>query len=153
MCDERAYAPAPTESGSTTMPNVLKATFGGSATVLALQRTGFSFSIEIYHINLDLLPHTAIATRVYQRKKNSLTLRKQLYCTFRTEDQFGQVAQFAQFGRNMQTPTLMIWADKWRYTIGQNKKLSTRPNWFYLSLQKSQHFSRTFNTHASLNLA
>jgi len=41
MCDERAYAPAPTESGSTTMPNVLKAMFGGSAMVLqamALQR-------------------------------------------------------------------------------------------------------------------
>jgi hypothetical protein len=34
MCDECAYAPVPTESGSMMMLNILKVTFGGLATVL-----------------------------------------------------------------------------------------------------------------------
>ena len=65
-----AYGPVSTESGSTTMPNVLKTTFGGSATALQARapqrRQGFSFNfinIEIYLTNWASVPaHPAIAT-------------------------------------------------------------------------------------------
>ena len=74
MCDERAHAPAPTESGSTTMLNVLKATFGGSATVLqamALQRDRvlilvLKFIIYIWTFFRSTHHHS---NRVYQQKK------------------------------------------------------------------------------------
>jgi len=62
MCDECAYVPAPTESGSMTMPNILKATFGGLATVLqamALQRGGVLILVLKFIIQIwTFLPHT-----------------------------------------------------------------------------------------------